>query len=114
MLQLGASEIDESSFGFRMHEFYAHAIADLESFPPTFEPAFNRWTTDAHPRTFLGRTGDDRIESLADPVLQQERRGCLSHEALYFVRGVFAFGASLTSSGRAVGPSVNGAHFNDR
>ena len=57
----------------------AHALADVEAALAPDDPAFDRRRERAHPRAAVGRTGDNGVEDVTDPVREQQRRGGLAH-----------------------------------
>ena len=78
------------------------APTNIHPVDPAHHPALRLWVERLHPRAFLRRAGDNCIETVADALWQQQRRGGLAHlpldllaRASCFVQCVASVASSL-------------------
>src|SRR5262245_56682091 len=81
-LRHGASEVDESALRVGMDESYPYPVADIETRGALFHAAFDRGVEDAHPGTLGGGAGDDAVELLAEPSIENARCRGLAQQTL--------------------------------
>src|SRR4029453_2840536 len=88
-----ALEVDEAALDVDGLQGYGHAVADVEPLAAAHQTTLDCGADDAHPGTLARGAGDEPVEPVADPVLQQERRRGLSHLALDLGGRVLLVGA---------------------
>src|SRR5688500_16284993 len=73
-----AREVDKASLDVRAQQLDARPLADVQARLPPDHPALDRGAANPHPRALVGCAGDNRIELLAGPALEQHRGGGLA------------------------------------
>src|SRR6266511_4823268 len=104
--RLGPDEVDEAALDVGRDQFDTQLLADGQALEAVDELAFDGRIEDTHPRSFLGGSGNDRVETLADAPLQEQGGGGLAHLPLDLVRGILLL--------RAVSGELFELHFGVR
>src|SRR5262249_36092752 len=89
----GPDEVNEAALDVGHDELDAEFSPDLQPLETVDELALDRRIEDPDPGALLRSAGPDGVEVLADPVLEEHRRGRLAHLAFDLVRVVFLLGA---------------------
>src|SRR5258708_25025557 len=99
----GALEVDEAALDVGALQRHLHSIADVEAVGAAHEAALDGRPRDPHPRALVRGAGDERVETLAEAVLEQQRRRRLPHLALDLRGVVFLLGAVAREGVELVG-----------
>src|SRR5438034_8021094 len=87
-LPSGSLEVDEAALDVDGLQRHRHRIADVQAVESTDQPALDGRPPDPYPGALGRGAGDERVEGLADPMLQDQRGRRLPDLALHLGRRV--------------------------